>query len=97
MATGAPSGVVDTLDQFEVVAGLPEQLADAVAALEAGVAGLPPAGTISTVLVLGMGGSGIAGDVLAAVAAPQSPVPILVSKDYELPGFAGPGTLVIAV
>src|SRR5947207_2994569 len=44
-----------------------------------------------------MGGSGIAGDVLTAVAAPLSPVPIVVSKDYEVPGFVGPRTLVFAV
>src|SRR5262249_31854324 len=47
--------------------------------------------------VLGMGGSGISGDVLAAVAAPQCPVPIVAVKDYELPGFVGPRTMVFAV
>jgi glucose/mannose-6-phosphate isomerase len=47
--------------------------------------------------VLGMGGSGISGDVLAAVAAPQCPVPIVSVKDYELPGFLGPRTMVFAV
>src|SRR5262249_57228915 len=44
-----------------------------------------------------MGGSGISGDVLAAVAAPQCPVPIAAVKDYELPGFVGPRTMVFAV
>ena len=44
-----------------------------------------------------MGGSGISGDVLTAVASPLCPVPIVVSKDYELPGFVGPRTLVLAV
>jgi glucose/mannose-6-phosphate isomerase len=44
-----------------------------------------------------MGGSGISGDVLAAVAGGECPVPILVHKDYEVPGFVGPRTLVLAV
>ncbi len=93
----APAGIVDSLDQFSVVAALPEQVADALSALQGGIAGLPRARDIDNVVTLGMGGSGIAGDVLAAVAAPLSPVPIVVSKDYELPGFVGPRTLVLAV
>jgi glucose/mannose-6-phosphate isomerase len=44
-----------------------------------------------------MGGSGIAGDVAVAAAGPLCAVPITVVKDYELPGFVGPGTLVVAV
>ena len=93
----APAGVVDTLDQFDVVAALPEQVSSALRALDGGIAGLPAAVDIDNVVVLGMGGSGIAGDVLHAVAAPLSPVPIVVLKDYELPGFVGGRSLVFAV
>jgi glucose/mannose-6-phosphate isomerase len=93
----APEGTLDTLEQFEVAAALPEQIADALAALEGGVAGLPDGGEIANVLIIGMGGSGIAGDVVVAAASSQCPVPFVVSKDYELPGFVGPGTLVLAV
>ena len=35
--------------------------------------------------MLGMGGSGVAGDVLAAVAGPFMPVPVTVVKGYEAP------------
>lgn len=49
------------------------------------------------IVYLGMGGSGIAGDALVALAADTSPAPIVVVKDYTLPAFAqGPETLVIA-
>jgi glucose/mannose-6-phosphate isomerase len=95
--TGAPDGAVDTLDQFDAVARLPEQVATALAAVDGGVAGLPRREDVDHVVVLGMGGSGIAGDVLAAVVSPQCPVPIVVTKDYELPGFVGPRTMAIAV
>jgi glucose/mannose-6-phosphate isomerase len=44
-----------------------------------------------------MGGSGIAGDIVAAVAGPFMPVPVVVAKSYELPAFVGEGTLVFAV
>lgn len=49
------------------------------------------------VVVAGMGGSGIAGDVLSAVAFPESPVPVLAVKGDRLPAFVGPGTLLVAV
>jgi glucose/mannose-6-phosphate isomerase len=49
------------------------------------------------VVVLGMGGSGIAGDILAAVCGHESPVPIFVSKGYGLPGWVGAADLVCGV
>lgn len=49
------------------------------------------------VIVAGMGGSGISGDVLATVAGPGCPVPILVERGYQLPGWVGPMDLVVAV
>jgi glucose/mannose-6-phosphate isomerase len=44
-----------------------------------------------------MGGSGTAGDVLAAVGGPFVPVPLVVAKGYGPPSFVGPGTLCFAV
>lgn len=50
------------------------------------------------VCVLGMGGSGITGDALAAVAADAAaPAPVIAHKGYGLPAWAGRGTLVVAV
>ena len=48
-------------------------------------------------VVVGMGGSGIAGDVLHAVASPLLPVPVTVVKGYECPHFVDETTLVFAV
>lgn len=71
------------------------QLRLARAAAMAARADLPT--EASRVVYLGMGGSGIAGDALAALASTTSPAPIRVVKDYVLPAFAsGPDTLVIA-
>nr|MBA2530391.1 mannose-6-phosphate isomerase [Euzebyales bacterium] len=42
----------------------------------------------------GMGGSGIAADVVALLAADALPLPVVVHKGYGLPRFAGPRTLV---
>lgn len=88
--------VLDSLDMFGVARAMPEQLSRARDAAMA-VSGLPSAEGITSVAIFGMGGSGIGGDVCAAIAGPSCPVPIMVSKHYECPGFVGPHTLVIAV
>jgi glucose/mannose-6-phosphate isomerase len=77
-------------------AGLPEQVGAAVSAAR-GVPGLPSHDQVENVVVLGMGGSGIAGDLLVAAAAPFMPVPVTVVKGYEPPDFVGTGSLVFAI
>jgi glucose/mannose-6-phosphate isomerase len=96
MADGLGTGVLDTLDMRGLTVGLPEQV-EAAVGLAAEVEGLPVHDDVENVVVLGMGGSGIAGDVLAAVAGPFMPVPAVVSKGYECPSFIGEGTLCIAI
>ena len=49
------------------------------------------------IVVTGMGGSGIAGDVLGAVAGPNCPVPILTVRGYTLPGWVSSVDLVVGV
>ena len=49
------------------------------------------------VVVAGMGGSGIAGDILAAVCGSGAPLPIVTVRSYRLPGWVGATDLVIAV
>lgn len=87
---------LDTVGMFEWTAGLPEQVAEAARAAR-GVEGLPPKSSIEHVVVLGMGGSGIAGDILQATAGPFMAVPVVTVKSYELPAFVGDATLVFAI
>ena len=98
-ATGAGGGgepVIDSLGMWEATAGLPEQVAEAATAA-LGLTGLPGRDGVEHVVVLGMGGSGIAGDVLLATAAPFMPVPVTVVKGYEPPEFVGANSLVFAM
>lgn len=81
---------------LDAARGMPEQLEAAAATTVAAATGLPTA-SFTSVLLIGLGGSGIAADATAAIVAPTSRVPVLVSKAYECPGFVGPDTLVIAV
>lgn len=87
---------LDTLGMWDVTAGLPEQVEAALAVGES-LTGLPSHEDIANVLVLGMGGSGIAGDLVAAVAEPFMAVPIVVAKAYEPPSFVDESTLVVAI
>jgi len=88
--------VLDTQGIFDLAAGLPEQVADAARAA-CDLDGLPEREAVEHVVVLGMGGSGVAGDILLAAAGPFMPVPVVVVKSYELPAFVGEGSLVFAI
>ncbi len=80
------------------VASAAAQVREAAAlAAEAGVEDLRKEDRPRSVVVLGMGGSGIAGDVLAAVAGPTCPVPVLSHRGHGLPTWVGAADLVIAV
>jgi glucose/mannose-6-phosphate isomerase len=76
------------------VAGAGDQArAAAEAAKRADLTGPRP----DNLAVAGMGGSGVTGDVLAALAFGESPVPVVTAKGDRLPAFVGPGTLLVAV
>ena len=87
---------IDTLGIFEATASLPEQVAGAIGSGRH-LDGLPDHEDVENVVVIGMGGSGLAGDVLVAVAGPFLPVPVTVVKSPELPDFVGRESLVFAI
>lgn len=87
---------LDTLGMFEAAGALPEQIEAAVEAAN-GVVGLPDGDAIDNVLVLGMGGSGVTGELLQTIAGPFMPVPVVVVKGYEPPSYANERTLVFAM
>jgi glucose/mannose-6-phosphate isomerase len=93
---GAPEGAPDTDGMWAAALGLAEQVRAGAASAGAVAAAMAPIEGVSAVVGLGMGGSGIGNDVVAAVAGPDLAVPMFVGKDYELPAFVGPSTLVFA-
>ncbi|MDG2112267.1 MAG: SIS domain-containing protein, partial [Actinomycetota bacterium] len=86
----------DSLGIWEITRALPEQLEQAVVAGRE-VTDVPGVDDIDHVVMMGMGGSGIAGDIVRAVAGPMMPVPVVVSKGYPCPGFVNRRSLVVAV
>lgn len=88
--------VLDTGGMFAITEAFPEQVEQAFRGCS-DISGLPRREDIQNVVVLGMGGSGIAGDVLHAVASPMLPVPVSVVKGYACPHFVDETSLVFAV
>jgi len=87
---------LDTLGMWDATMAFPEQVEQA-ATQTLDFSRLPKHDEIENIVVLGMGGSGIVGDVMISVAGPFMATPIVVCKSYEPPSFAGPTTLCIAL
>ena len=52
--------------------------------------------TLKNILVCGLGGSGIGGNILNDVVSSSASIPIISTKDYSIPNFVDENTLVIA-
>ena len=84
----------DSGDMLGRIKDLPKQVRDAWAI--AGKATIPPAySDVRSIVVAGMGGSAIGGDLAAALLADELKVPMTVHRDYGLPAYIGRDSLVI--
>ena len=92
----------DRLDDAELVeaadpGGMLRQVASSAAQVrsairtcsEVDLSPVTSAGRPRAIVVAGMGGSGIAGDVLAAVCGAGNSVQVVTSHGYQLPGWVG--------
>ena len=90
---------IDRLDSEAMaaqIAGFPA--ACAAAWRQAQTVALPPAYRAArSVVILGMGGSAISGDLARTLAADSATLPLEVVRDYRLPGYVASGTLAIAI
>jgi glucose/mannose-6-phosphate isomerase len=92
LAAGDPGGML------RAVATAGAQVREAVLRTrEADLSGVVADGRPRAMLVAGMGGSGIAGDVLSAVGGLACPVPLVAHRGSRLPGWVGPMDLVVSV
>ena len=88
------------LDSLGVLGTIEDFAEQCRSAWEIGVSArdLPSADGVDAVVVLGMGGSGMSGDLTQAVIEPRFHFPLRVIKDYgPLPAWVGHNTLVVAV
>jgi len=86
---------IDPDDMLGKVADMPRQIAGARHV--AGAVELPDRlRDVDAVVVLAMGGSAIGAELVAAAAGERLRVPLIVHRDYGLPGGAGERTLIVA-
>lgn len=90
MTGGIPDG---TRRMFRLVADLPRQIERSAELPGLDAAGTLPAGC-RRIILCGMGGSAIAGDLVAPLVG-ASGLQLTVWRDYGLPAWAGPGDLVL--
>lgn len=83
-----PKSMRTLMEQF------PEQVRDAANAGR--TLSIPLRGEINAIVVTGLGGSAIGGDLARAVAGRHLKKPYIVNRDYELPPFVDASTLVFA-
>lgn len=87
---------IDKSGMLSVVEGFPAQCREAAGIGDSIEIGLD-CSSLRSVIVLGMGGSGIGGDILKAVLKNELKLPVFVNKTYELPEFVNDKSLVFAV
>jgi glucose/mannose-6-phosphate isomerase len=89
---------LDSKNMLGEIENLPHQLQSAwVLGQQQPLDSLETFAGITRVLISGMGGSAIGADLLSAYISPRCKIPVIVQRDYNLPGWArGPETLVIA-
>jgi glucose/mannose-6-phosphate isomerase len=88
----------DPSQMLEAVASSGAQMREALATIDQSLLSkIAEGGKPRAIVIAGMGGSGVSGDVLQAIAGPYSSIPISVERTHHLPGWVSPIDLVIAV
>jgi glucose/mannose-6-phosphate isomerase len=90
----ADLGKADPAAMHAMIAGLPKQCVAAMAITEQNDSAIA-AKPYRSILICGMGGSAIGGDLLAAYLQDKTDCPVIVNRNYGLPRWAGPSELVI--
>ena len=86
---------IDSMDMIDEIDHLPDQILKAIETAKKNT--LPAWTGFENILISGMGGSAIAGDLLAAYLADICPLPILSHRDYGIPAWvSAKKTLIIA-
>lgn len=86
----------DPGNMYGAINSLPAQIRTAVTLAAAAPIEADRYAGVRQIILCGMGGSAIGGDLARSLLADTLPAPLTVCREYRLPAFAGPDTLVIA-
>lgn len=84
----------DSKGIYALVHSFPEQCQEALA-ISKGASLSPLSRAVEQVVLTGLGGSAAGGDLARSLFEAYGKVPFIVNRDYTLPAWVGPGTLVI--
>ena len=92
--TNSNSQYRDPSDMRRLILGFPRQVEEAAAIGDASKIRFAISG-IRNIVVSGLGGSAIGGDLLRSYLADEAGIPIAVSRNYSLPAYVGAHSLVV--
>ncbi len=85
----------DRKNMARLLTGFPDQCFQAIKiALQSS---LPSYRKIDRILICGMGGSGIGGEIVKTLVEKELKIPLAINKDYHIPEFVGHKTLVFSI
>jgi glucose/mannose-6-phosphate isomerase len=85
---------IDPGSMNSLLESFPEQVLAAARTGQESLLRLP--GKIRILIVTGLGGSAIGGDLARSIVGPQLKIPLIINRDYDLPGFVDASSLVFA-
>lgn len=86
----------DPRGMYDLLLGFPQQVETAYAIGQRCPLPQVEPSSIKSILLAGMGGSAIGGDLARSYLAEDLKIPFLICRNYTLPGFVGPDSLVVA-
>ena len=84
---------IDKSNMQEAIASFPSQIAESFANMK-NWSPIREYTGIQNILILGMGGSAIAGDVVSVIAKDHCLVPIIINRSYTIPNWVDSNTLI---
>ena len=85
---------IDKSDMLGKVSGFPEQIIESKEIVESSM--LESVFKIDNIIISGMGGSAISGDILQSLLRDRLEIPIYVNRQYDLPKWANKNTLLLS-
>tara|TARA_A100001011_G_scaffold102316_2_gene107854 strand:+ start:50947 stop:51987 length:1041 start_codon:yes stop_codon:yes gene_type:complete len=88
---------IDTSNMLKEIESLPFQIEESLDIMNDYKFKIKNFEKINNVVIVGMGGSGIGGDIVNSIISDKTPIPFYVVRDYNLPSWVDENSLVICV
>ncbi|MFP4458398.1 MAG: bifunctional phosphoglucose/phosphomannose isomerase [Candidatus Zixiibacteriota bacterium] len=86
---------IDPQEMYRSILKFPEQILEAIEIVRSSDVDDIDSKSIDNILLLGMGGSAIGGDLVRAFSESELKIPFMVNRTYDIPAFVGKNTLLL--